>query len=101
MANKKKHGMKTFKPFVICCQSSIVDHCATIGKCMWQPKKNFDILVIKKGLLTIKTLVIEKIVATKKSLLMVKIFAIEKGDVWKSGLWWPKTHFSCYKVYGD
>jgi hypothetical protein len=46
-------------------------------------------------------LVIEKIVATKKSLLMVKIFAIEKGDVWKSGLWWPKTHFSCYKVYGD
>ncbi len=59
---------------------------------MWQPKKDFEILVIKKGLLTTKTLVIEKFVATKKGLLMVKILeiktlAIKKGNIRKSGLW--------------
>ncbi len=53
---------------------------------MWQLKKDFEILVIKKGLLITKTLVIEKFVATKKGLLMVNILAIKTLAIKKGNI---------------
>jgi hypothetical protein len=57
-----------------------------LEKCMWQLKKDFEILVIKKGLLITKTLVIEKFVATKKGLLMVNILAIKTLAIKKGNI---------------